>query len=103
MSHPKINRMDGTPPPTHHVLRPHHIGVLAIFILTYKEYESKPLPPPFVLHTIRLLLHEVSEACFLFNSLIFPVRNRGVDSEYVGDATEDFPRTGPRFERWAKG
>jgi hypothetical protein len=54
-----IIAMDEPPPATHHVLRPHHIGLLAVFKLTFKE---NLLPPPFILHVIRVLLNEVSEA-----------------------------------------
>ena len=54
--------MEEAPPPTNHVLRPHHIDLLAAFLLLFKEYESK-LPSPFTLHVYRVLLNEVSEAC----------------------------------------
>ncbi|KAJ7452459.1 hypothetical protein B0H11DRAFT_2073533 [Mycena galericulata] len=47
-------------PPTDHVLRPHHVGLLTLFILTFKEYEGK-LPPMFLLHIYRVLLNEVVE------------------------------------------
>ncbi|KIL69717.1 hypothetical protein M378DRAFT_68525 [Amanita muscaria Koide BX008] len=49
------------PPPTEHVLRPHHVALLSIFILTFKTFHSTALPAPFVLHVYRLLLSEVSE------------------------------------------
>ncbi|KAJ7905457.1 hypothetical protein B0H14DRAFT_2660328 [Mycena olivaceomarginata] len=48
------------PPPTEHTLRPHHVGLLTLFILTFKEYEGK-LPPTFLLHIYRVLLNEVVE------------------------------------------
>ncbi|KAJ7709939.1 armadillo-type protein [Mycena rosella] len=47
-------------PPTDHVLRPHHVGLLTLFILTFKEFEGK-LPPTFLLHIYRVLLNEVVE------------------------------------------
>ncbi|KAJ7097958.1 hypothetical protein B0H15DRAFT_823591 [Mycena belliarum] len=47
-------------PPTEHALRPHHVGLLTLFILTFKEYEGK-LPPTFLLHIYRVLLNEVAE------------------------------------------
>ncbi|KAJ7470732.1 hypothetical protein FB451DRAFT_1254671 [Mycena latifolia] len=47
-------------PPTEHVLRPHHVGLLTLFILTFKEYEGK-LPSTFLLHIYRVLLNEVVE------------------------------------------
>ncbi|KAF8636546.1 hypothetical protein AX17_003358 [Amanita inopinata Kibby_2008] len=49
------------PPPTEHVLRPHHVALLTIFILTFKTFHSAALPSPFILHLYRLLLNEVSE------------------------------------------
>ncbi|KAH7930809.1 hypothetical protein BV22DRAFT_36274 [Leucogyrophana mollusca] len=49
-----------TPPPVHHVLRPHHVDLIAIFLLVFKEFE-KNLPPQFMLHIYRFLLHETSE------------------------------------------
>lgn len=48
-------------PPTNHVLRAHHVGILTLFILAFKEYEGK-LPPTFLLHLYRVLLNEVVEA-----------------------------------------
>ncbi|KAK7014891.1 cytoskeleton-associated protein 5 [Favolaschia claudopus] len=47
-------------PPTDHTLRPHHVGLLTLFILTFKEYEGK-LPSTFLLHIYRVLLNEVAE------------------------------------------
>lgn len=55
--------IDEAPPPTDHVLRPHHVGLLTIFMLTLKELEARKLPTPFTLHLYRVLLNEVSEAC----------------------------------------
>jgi anaphase-promoting complex subunit 5 len=52
--------MEEAPPPTNHILRPHHIDLLAVFLLLFKEYEPK-LPSPFTLHVYRVLLNEVSE------------------------------------------
>lgn len=48
-------------PPTDHVLRPHHVDLLTLLVLTFKEFESRPLPPTFSLHLYRLLLNEISE------------------------------------------
>lgn len=59
-------RMDPeTPPPTEHILRPHHVALLTIFILTFKTFHSTTLPSPFILHLYRLLLNEVSEVGIL--------------------------------------
>ncbi|KAF9246549.1 hypothetical protein BU15DRAFT_85302 [Melanogaster broomeanus] len=55
------NRRPGTPPPVHHVLRPHHIDLIAIFLLVFKEFHNN-LPPQFLLYIYRFLLYEVSEA-----------------------------------------
>ncbi|KIK95893.1 hypothetical protein PAXRUDRAFT_826555 [Paxillus rubicundulus Ve08.2h10] len=54
------NRRPGTPPPVHHVLRPHHIDLIAIFLLVFKEFHNS-LPPQFLLYVYRFLLYEVSE------------------------------------------
>jgi hypothetical protein len=56
-----MNQTEETLPPTHHILRPHHIFLLAVFLITFKDFESKDLPPLFVLHIYRFLLNEVSE------------------------------------------
>lgn len=56
--------MDGraTPPPVHHVLRPHHIDLIAMLLLIFKEYElQKTLPKDFLLYMYRVLLMETSE------------------------------------------
>lgn len=50
----------GTPPPVHHVLRPHHIDLIAILLLVFKEFHNN-LPPNFLLFIYRFLLFEVSE------------------------------------------
>lgn len=47
--------------PTHHVLRPHHLVLLSILMIAFKENEIKRLNPEFQLHIIRILLREVSE------------------------------------------
>ena len=52
--------MDDAAPPTHHTLKPHHIDLLAVLLLLFKEYESR-LPSTFILHVYRVLLNEVSE------------------------------------------
>ncbi|KAG1782460.1 armadillo-type protein [Suillus placidus] len=56
--------MDGraTPPPVHHILRPHHIDLIAMLLLIFKEYElQKTLPKDFLLYMYRVLLMETSE------------------------------------------
>ena len=52
--------MDDAPPPTLHTLKPHHIDLLVVLLLLFKEYETK-LPSTFILHVYRVLLNEVSE------------------------------------------
>ncbi|KAJ7582745.1 hypothetical protein C8J56DRAFT_791650 [Mycena floridula] len=47
------------PPPAAHVLRPHHVDLLTIIVLAFKEFESRPLPAPFLLHVFRVLLNEM--------------------------------------------
>ncbi|KAG2157068.1 armadillo-type protein [Suillus clintonianus] len=56
--------MDGraTPPPVHHVLRPHHIDLIAMLLLIFKEFElQKTLPKDFLLYMYRFLMMETSE------------------------------------------
>lgn len=53
--------MDDAPPPTAHVLRPHHVGLLTIFMLIFKEPDAMKIPSDFLLHLYRVLLTEVSE------------------------------------------
>ena len=60
------NYRPGTPPPTHYVLRPHHIDLLAIFLLTFKEFHGK-LPQHFQLFIYRFLLFEISEVHATFD------------------------------------
>ena len=62
--------MDDVPPPTEHILRPHHVGLLTILILTFKEPDSKSIPSPFTLHLYRELLNEISEACLIMRQSI---------------------------------
>jgi anaphase-promoting complex subunit 5 len=61
--------MGDTPPPTEHVLRPHHVGLLTVFMLALKEFESRTLPPPFMIHIYRVLLNEVSEVCHVLRTI----------------------------------
>ncbi|KAH7889727.1 hypothetical protein F5I97DRAFT_579233 [Phlebopus sp. FC_14] len=56
-----MDHRPGTPPPVHHILRPHHIDLIAIFLLVFKEFHDN-LPPQFLLFVYRFLLFEVSEA-----------------------------------------
>lgn len=65
---PDLSAMEDAPPPTNHILRPHHIDLLAVFLLLFKEYEPK-LPSPFTLHVYRVLLNEVSEVRFSTHDL----------------------------------
>jgi len=53
--------MDDVPPPTDHAVRPHHIGLLVILSLAFKDVQHKDFPPPFTLHLYRCLLNEISE------------------------------------------
>lgn len=53
--------MDDAPPPTDHVLRPHHVDLLTILVFAFKEPECKDIPPAFLLHLYRTLLNEISE------------------------------------------
>ncbi|KAF8163271.1 hypothetical protein B0H34DRAFT_694755 [Crassisporium funariophilum] len=53
--------MDDAPPPTDHVLRPHHITLLTILMMAFKDLEIKKFPAAFALHIHRILLNEVSE------------------------------------------
>lgn len=54
----------GTPPPVYHVLRPHHIDLIAVFLLVFKEFHNN-LPQNFLLFIYRFLLFEVSEVGLL--------------------------------------
>ncbi|TFK76479.1 hypothetical protein BDN72DRAFT_785411 [Pluteus cervinus] len=49
------------PPPIGHVLRPHHIDLLTIIILMFRDMASRKLPAEFSLYVYHLLLNEVSE------------------------------------------
>ncbi|KAG5727682.1 hypothetical protein E4T56_gene12240, partial [Termitomyces sp. T112] len=53
--------MDDAPPPTDHVLRPHHVDLLIILVFAFKEPDCKDIPPAFLLHLYRTLLNEISE------------------------------------------
>ena len=53
--------MDDGPPPTDHVLRPHHITLLIVLSAAFKDLVIQKLPKPFALHIHRVLLNEVSE------------------------------------------
>jgi hypothetical protein len=55
--------MDDAPPPTDHVLRPHHITLLSILMMAFKDLEIKKFPTPFALHIHRVLLSEIAEVC----------------------------------------
>jgi hypothetical protein len=62
--------MDDAPPLTDHVLRPHHVMLLSILMIAYKDLKIKKLPAPFALHLHRVLLNEIAEARMLFVKLI---------------------------------
>ncbi|KAF8188420.1 hypothetical protein BJ912DRAFT_1107716 [Pholiota molesta] len=49
------------PPPVDHVLRPHHIALLSILMMAFKDHEVKKFPTPFALHIYRVLLNEIAE------------------------------------------
>ncbi|KAJ2921903.1 hypothetical protein H1R20_g15188, partial [Candolleomyces eurysporus] len=53
--------MDDAPPPTEHILRPHHLVLLSILMITFKDLEIKKFPPDFAIHLLRILLNEVAE------------------------------------------
>lgn len=63
--------MDDVPPPTEHILRPHHVGLLTVLILTFKELDSKTIPSSFILHLYRELLNEISEVCLFILAILF--------------------------------
>ena len=53
--------MDEAPPPSDHVLRPHHITLLTILMMAFKDLEIKKFPAAYSLHIYRVLLNEISE------------------------------------------
>ncbi|KDR81577.1 hypothetical protein GALMADRAFT_263859 [Galerina marginata CBS 339.88] len=53
--------MEEVPPPADHVIQPHHIAVLTILMMAFKDLEIKKFPPAYALHLHRVLLNEVSE------------------------------------------
>lgn len=64
--------MDEAPPPTDHVLRPHHISLLIILSAAFKDLDIQKAPSEILLHIHRVLLNEIAEVCpqrtVLFNS-----------------------------------
>ncbi|KAF8520196.1 hypothetical protein BU17DRAFT_47043 [Hysterangium stoloniferum] len=56
---PNIEDLEPPPPPLNHVLKPHHIGLLAVILLAYRRDASPS--PFFMLHIQRILIEEVSE------------------------------------------
>lgn len=56
--------MEQPPPATDHVLRPHHVALLTIIMMAFKDLEIKKFPTPFALHLHRFLMNEVAEVCF---------------------------------------
>lgn len=60
-------------PPVKHILRPHHINLLAIIVLTFGTFEGPPdgpLPGPFLLHLYRILIRELSEVSVLVHDIV---------------------------------
>ena len=53
--------MEQLPPPIDHVLRPHHIALLSIIMMAFKDLEIKKFPATFALHIHRVLMNEVAE------------------------------------------
>ncbi|TFK29908.1 hypothetical protein FA15DRAFT_187068 [Coprinopsis marcescibilis] len=53
--------MDDVPPAAQHVLRPHHVVLLSVLMIAFKDHEINKLPPAFALHIHRILLNEVAE------------------------------------------
>lgn len=53
--------MEEAPPPSEHVLRPHHIALLTIVMMAFKDLEIKKFPTAFALHIHRVLLNEIAE------------------------------------------
>lgn len=53
--------MEQPPPATDHVLRPHHVALLTIIMMAFKDLEIKKFPTPFALHLHRFLMNEVAE------------------------------------------
>jgi len=51
------------PPPADHVIRPHHIAVLTILMMAFKDLDIKNFPREYSLHIQRVLLNEISEVC----------------------------------------
>ncbi|KAF8590513.1 hypothetical protein K439DRAFT_1403628 [Ramaria rubella] len=47
------------PPPLNHVLRPHHLGLLAVILLAYRR-NAQP-SPAFMLHIQQVLIEEIAE------------------------------------------
>lgn len=57
----RTTAMEDAPPPTEHILRPHHLVLLSILMIAFKDLEIKKFPPEFSTHLLRTLLNEVSE------------------------------------------
>ncbi|KIJ44158.1 hypothetical protein M422DRAFT_169075 [Sphaerobolus stellatus SS14] len=50
---------EAPPPPINHVLRPHHIGLLAVILLSYRR-NMQP-SPSYMLHIQQILIEEIAE------------------------------------------
>jgi len=99
-----VSVMEEAPPPTNHILRPHHIDLLAIFLLLFKEYEPK-LPAPFTLHVYRVLLDEVAEARLLKLDMSseYSVITRFQNPDHIWTCRESLPLArNPRTLKLAK-
>ncbi|PPQ78100.1 hypothetical protein CVT25_015634 [Psilocybe cyanescens] len=53
--------MEEAPPPADHVIRPHHIALLTILMVGFRDLAIKDFPSPYALHLHRVLLNEISE------------------------------------------
>ncbi|KAJ6630768.1 hypothetical protein B0H10DRAFT_2160163 [Mycena sp. CBHHK59/15] len=85
-------------PPTEHVVRPHHVGLLTLFILTFKEFEHK-LPATFLLHIYRVLLNEVAE----LNRSIFGFFCRRCFVSFLKLSFAGVGRLQKEYEAWCQG
>lgn len=97
--------MDEVPPPTEHILRPHHIGLLSILSLAFRDTDSKNFPNPFTLHLYRCLLNEISEVCEAYpaNYMVNHIsRFRSANQKHIMKSSERSPRVGERKQTYVK-
>lgn len=69
--------MEEVPPPADHVIRPHHITLLTVLMMAFKDLAIKKFPPPYALHLHRVLLNEISEVCLNFYGFFVPTHLQG--------------------------